>query len=180
MLKLAFPYQEKLNQAWRSVIFEDKYQFYNGGAWWDYEIKLDDKSWDSIQMVSVGKNDEVLGYFSARANRSSNKISSVGTINFGDVNVTFSRDFHRFLSELFTKHRFRKIEWYVIVGNPAERLYDKIVAKYGGRVIGVSHETTVTPDGITRDEKDYEIFKRDYELAARRRYGICLGGKKEK
>jgi len=164
MLKLAFPYKEKLNQAWQSIVFNEKYQFYNGGNYWSYDVKLDDNSWDNIQMVSVDKDDNVIGYFNVCIDRMSNKVSSVGAINFKDKNITFSKDFYQFLSELFTKHRFRKIEWYVIVGNPVEKMYDKIIAKYGGRIVGIRREATMTPDGILRDEKEYELFKCDYDL----------------
>lgn len=168
MLKLAFPYREKLNQAWQSIAFDEKYQFYNGGGYWSYDVKLDDNSWDNIQMVSVDKDDNVIGYLSARIDRQSNKVSSVGAINFKDRSITFSKDFYRFLTELFTKHHFRKIEWYVIVGNPAEKMYDKIVTKYGGRMVGVRCESTMTADGILRDEKEYEIFRSNYDLISKK------------
>lgn len=65
MLKLAFTYQDKLNQAWQSVVFQDKYQFYNFGSYWNYEVNLDKDSYNKIQMVSVDKNDKILGYLSA-------------------------------------------------------------------------------------------------------------------
>jgi len=165
MLKLAYPYQEQLNRAWQSVVLKEKYQFYNFGSCWYYKIALDDSSWDNLQMVSVDKSGGVLGYLSAQFDRGSNKVQNVGAVNFGDVNVTFSRDFHQFLTELFTKHHFRKIEWSVVVGNPAERMYDKITAKYGGRVIGIRRESTITADGVLRDEKEYEIFRDDYYAA---------------
>ncbi|PYG88484.1 hypothetical protein LY28_01333 [Ruminiclostridium sufflavum DSM 19573] len=163
MLKLAFSYQEKLNHVWQSIAFKDKYQFYSGDIWWSYKVELDSSSWDNIQMVSVGNNDNILGYFGAHIDRQSNKVSSIGAINFGNVNVTFSKDFYQFLYELFTKHKFRKIEWYVIVGNPAEKLYDRIISKYGGRVVGIKKEATMMADGTLRDEKEYEIFKCDFE-----------------
>jgi hypothetical protein len=163
MLKLAFPYKEKLNKVWQSIIFKEKYQFYNYDNSWIYKIDLDDNSLDKLQMVSVDAEDNVIGLLEANIDRYTYKISGIGAINFGDVNITFSKDFYQFLSELFTKHKFRKIEWRVVVGNPAESLYDKIIARYGGRVVGIRHETTITADGTLRDEKEYEIFKCDYD-----------------
>jgi len=163
VLKLAFPYKDKLNRAWQAIVFNEKYQFYYRGSWWDYTVNLDNNSWNSIQMVSVDTKDNIVGFFSASIDRESYKISGISAINFKDVNITFSKDLYRFLSELFTKYNFRKIEWRVIVGNPAEKLYDKIIKKYGGNVIGIRHETIITTDGIFRDEKEYEIFKYEYE-----------------
>lgn len=163
MLKLAFPYSDKLNKVWQSVVFEEKYQFYTFSDWWSYKIYIDDNSLDKLQMVSVDAEDNVIGFFEAFIERDTYKISAVSAINFKDINITFSKDFYQFMSELFVKHKFRKIEWFVVVGNPAEKLYDKIIAKYGGHIVGVKHETRKTADGILRDEKDYEIFKSDFD-----------------
>jgi hypothetical protein len=165
LLKLAYPYQAKLNAAWQAAVFKEKYQFYNVGTSWDYKISLEEGSWNKLQMVSVNVSDDVIGYLSADIDRCSNKISNIGAVNFGNVNIIFAKDFYQFISELFTKHKFRKVEWYVVVGNPAERLYDKIIFKYGGRVIGVRRDSVITADGRIRDEKEYELFLKDY-LAA--------------
>lgn len=162
MLKLAFSYQEKLNQAWQEIVFKEKYQFYNFDSYWNYKIALDEHSWNKIQMVSVDKNDNILGYLSASINRDVGKASSIGIINFGEINITFSRDLYTFLTDLFTKHHLNKIEWSVVIGNPAELMYDKIVEKYGGRVVGVWKESTRTADGTLRDVKDYELFRTNY------------------
>ena len=175
MLKLAIQYKEKLNQAWQSIIFQEKYQFYICGNSWHYNIDLADNSWEKLQMVSVDAEDNVIGYLAADIDRYTYKVSNIGAINFGDVSITFSMDLYQFLTELFTKHKFRKIEWFVIVGNPAEKLYDKIIAKYGGRIIGIRREATITADGTIRDEKEYEIFKTDYEAAQARLRGALTG-----
>lgn len=164
MLKLAFQYQKNLSKIWQSVVFENKYQFYSCGQDREYNIHIDDGSWKTIQMVSVDKDDNILGYLSATCDRTANKISSVGAINFGGLSLRFSKDFYEFLSSLFDKFGFRKIEWYVIAGNPAEKMYDKIVKKYGGKIVGVQRESTVVFDGTIRDVKEYELFKRDYDL----------------
>jgi hypothetical protein len=165
MLKLAYPYQEKLNKAWQPVVFTDKYKFYNCGNYWSYKVELDKDSWNKLQMVSVDANDNVIGYFVAQIDRECNKISNIGAINFGELNITFSKDLYRFLTELFTKYNYRKIEWFVVVGNPAEKIYDKIIAKYGGRVVGTKHASIMLSDGTLRDTKDYELFRDDFELS---------------
>lgn len=113
-------------------------------------------------MVSVDQNDEVIGFLSATLRRTINMVSDIGAINFKKVNTTFSIDFIRFLTSLFDTYNFNKIEWGVIVGNPAETLYDKIIKKYGGKVIGISHQSVKLSDGKLYDFKTYEIFKKDY------------------
>lgn len=162
ILKIAYPYQDKLNKVWQSIVYQDKYKYYNNGNYWYYKIELNDSSWEKIQMVSVDKNDNIIGYLTASICRPCNLVSGIGAINFCDLNLTFSKDFYTFLMELFTKHNFNKIEWSVVIGNPAEKMYDKIIDKYGGRVVGIRHESTVLQDGTYCDEKEYELFKRDY------------------
>ena len=114
-------------------------------------------------MVSVDKNDNVIGFLSAKIDRASNRVSHIGAVNFGELNITFSKDFYKFLIDLFEIHNFYKIEWCVIVGNPAESMYNKIIERYHGNIIGISHESIKLDDGKYYDVKEYELFKRDYE-----------------
>jgi len=162
VLKIAFPYQEQINRAWQSIAFNPKYQYYNASDWWSYTVEIANNSWETIQMVSVDKYDHVLGFLGVQVDRVPNKVSNVGVINFGEVNLTFSKDFFQFLTELFTKHKFRKIEWYVVCGNPVEKMYDKIVQRYGGRIVGVRKQAVMIL-GELCDEKIYEIFRTDFE-----------------
>ena len=162
MLKLAYSYKEKLQNEWQRVVFDPKFQFYNADACWNYTIDVADNSWDKIQMVSVDSGEKVQGYLTAYINRASNIVSGLAVINFNDVNVRFALDLHQFITDLFSKHQFRKIEWFVVVGNPAEKMYDKFISKHGGRIVGIKKESTRTSDGVLRDIKEYEIFERDY------------------
>lgn len=92
-----------------------------------------------------------------------NKVTGIAAINFKGVNITFSKDFYQFLTDLFEVHKFNKIEWQVAIGNPAEKIYDKIIKKYGGNIVGIQHESTKFDDGKYYDVKEYEMLKRDYE-----------------
>jgi hypothetical protein len=53
----------------------------------------------------------------------------------------------------------------VVVGNPAERLYDRVINKYGGRIVGIKEKSTKLIDGLYYDVKLYEIFKEDFDKA---------------
>jgi len=94
--------------------------------------------------------------------RSSDKVSSLGIINFYDKNLTFSRDLYKFLKDLFEKYNFRKIEFNVVIGNPIEKMYDKYIDKYGGSIVGIRKESTRLQDGKYYDVKIYEIFRENY------------------
>jgi len=63
-------------------------------------MKLSEDSWNDIELVSVDNQDNVLGFFRAGILRTSDKISSLGIINFYDKNLTFSRDLYQFLKIL--------------------------------------------------------------------------------
>ncbi|MDD3172140.1 MAG: GNAT family protein [Herbinix sp.] len=163
MLKLAKSYEASLNLEWERMAFNPKYKYLFSGSGWTYNVTIDNSSTNRIQMVSVDSEDDIIGLFSASVDREAKIIDGLTIVNFRDSNITFSRDMYKFLSDLFRVHRFRKIEWYVFVGNPAEKMYDKIVKKYGGRIAGYRLETCVGFDGEYRDMKMYEIFKRDYD-----------------
>jgi hypothetical protein len=163
MLKPAYTYKDKLQEVYNSIIFKDKYKYYNFNNYWEYEVKLSTDSWNNIEMVSIDKNGNVIGFLKANIERSTEKVSSLGVINFYDKNIVFSRDLYQFLVDLFNTYNFRKIEWTVVIGNKAEYMYDRIVNKYGGRVVGVKRCSTKLIDGKYYDVKLYEIFKEDWE-----------------
>jgi len=164
MLKTAYTYKDKLQETYNTIVFNDKYKYYNFNNYWSYEVKLSQDSWNNIEMVSVDKNNNVRGFFRASISRESDKISALGIMNFYDKSVTFSKDLYQFLSDLFIKYNFRKIEFTVVIGNPAEKMYDRIMKKYGGRIVGVEKLSTKLVDGLYYDVKYYEIFKEDFKI----------------
>ena len=50
----------------------------------------------------------------------------------------------------------------VIIGNPIEPKYDRLIEHYGGRIVGINKEHVMLPDGELYDMKFYEIFRTDY------------------
>jgi hypothetical protein len=163
MLEIAYPHKDKLNKAWQSCAFVDRFKYYNCTPEAYYEIYLDNNSWEKLQMVSADTSENITGYFAASIDRRTNKVSNISAINFGDQNLSFSRDFKDFLVRLFEVYKFNKVEWFVVVGNPAETMYDRIVAKYGGRVTGVKRDAVMLYDGTLCNVKEYELMRCEYE-----------------
>lgn len=62
----------------------------------------------------------------------------------------------------FDKFKFRKLTFSVIVGNPIEKSYDKMINKYGGRVVSIYSDETKLIDGEYYDVKLYEITRNNY------------------
>jgi hypothetical protein len=163
MLEIAKIHESQLQSLFSRIVFDDKFKFYNASNYYDYNISLDNDSWNSLQFASVDKDGNVLGYLSAKISRASEYVSSLQVINFYELNYTFSKDFHQFITDLFIKFKFRKINFSVIIGNPAEKMYDKYIEKYNGRVVGIYKEDVRLFDGKYYDFKVYEIFKNEFE-----------------
>ncbi len=63
---------------------------------------------------------------------------------------------------MYSHSSIRKNCFTVVVGNPVESRYDRIIERYGGRIVGIHKEHTMLPDGRLYDEKMYEILRTDY------------------
>lgn len=162
MLKLAKLYETQLNELYMNTIYQERFKYFNYSNYSNYDVELKNDSWNELEFVSVDKEDNVIGFLAAKIDRVSDHVSSLKIINFYDINITFSRDFHQFLNDLFIKFNFRKICFSVLVGNPAETMYDKYINKYNGRVVGTYKDDVRLFDGKYYDCKAYEIFKSDY------------------
>lgn len=161
MLKLALVYKDKLLKEYQNIIYDDHFKYYNCSSYWEIP-KIDESTWNNIQLVSVDKNDNVIGYLTANIDRECNYINGLGIASFNGLNITFSKDLYQFLIDLFLKYGFNKISFKVVLGNPAEKMYDKYIKKYGGRIIRVRLRHNRLQDGNFYDEKLYEIFKDDF------------------
>lgn len=164
MLKLALLYKSQLEEAYLSKIMDEKNKYYICNSFYNYELSLAEDSWTQLDLVSVNSEDQVIGYLSASFDRNANSVSHLSIINFYDVNLTFSRDLYQFVNDLFFKYGFRKIKFSVVVGNPAEKMYDKFIEKYNGRIAGVYEDDVVLPDGKYYDIKQYEIHKKNIKM----------------
>jgi hypothetical protein len=165
MLQPAYLYKDELYKYKSKLAFNERYKFYAGGSSFCFDIKPDDSSWNRIQLVSINKNNELIGYFSADINRSVYFIDSLEIINFTPkTNLIFAQDLKQFFLDLFNKYNYNKINFNVIVGNPAEKIYDKLVKNYGGRIVGIFKNDTRLWDGKIYDRKFYEILKEEFKF----------------
>lgn len=128
----------------------------------DADVPID-KAWNYIERISLDKDKNVLGYFQAHIKRPENYVENVLIINFGDPTHTFSKDKTEFWTSFFDVYKFRKIKFHVIVGNPAEAQFDKLIKKYDGRIIGTFKDEILYKDGTYKDIKIYELYKNNYD-----------------
>lgn len=162
MLKPAILYKEALAEKAKIVLMEpEKYKFIDLCNYLCYNNFVVDEvdEWAKVKRVSVNVNGDVLGFMKATVLRQDNSATELLFVNFDltKLSVTFVRDMEAFLQYLLKN--FRKVTFCCVVGNPAERLYDKVLEKYHGRVVGVKKQEALLQDGQFYDLKLYEIVK---------------------
>jgi hypothetical protein len=162
MLKPAILYKEALAEKAKVVIDKpEKYQFIDLCNYLCYNTFDVDEvdEYVRVKRVSINANGDVLGFMKATICRQDNSVCELLFVNFDltKLSITFVRDMEAFLQYLLKN--FRKVSFQCVVGNPAERLYDKVIEKYHGRVVGVKKQEALLQDGQFYDLKLYEIVK---------------------
>ena len=160
MLEPAIKYKEQLEKAQYGIWFDDKYKYWNCDVYYD-TLQINTDSWNKHQFVSV-VNGEVIGYISYNVSRENNSANALSIMNFSDNKAAFGMDLGRALKDIFEKYKFRKLNFTAVVGNPIEKSYDKMIKKYGGRIVGTYKEHVKLIDGEYYDYKIYEIFADEY------------------
>lgn len=161
MLKPAILYADELKNKLRETWYIDKYKYYNYSSYFcDIEVAKD--TWQYQQFVSVDKDNNVLGYISYQIGRQANFVDEFGIIAFVDNSITFGKDLHQVILDMFFKFNFHKLSFQVVVGNPIERYYDKFVNKYRGRIVGIKYDECKLYDNNLYDIKLYEIMKSNF------------------
>lgn len=160
MLEPAIKYKEQLEQLNYDIWFKDKYKYWNYDPYYS-TIEVSTDTWNKHQFVSV-KDGQVIGYIAYNVLRTTNSVNALSIVNFTDDKVTFGKDLAKALKDIFFTFNFRKIVFSVVIGNPAEKMYDKIIKKYGGRIVGIYKDDVKLMDGMYYDKKVYEITATEY------------------
>lgn len=174
MLDVAIRYQEQLTDKFRSVWLKEKYKYWAGSTYFD-DWEPIKNTWVDHQFVSI-RNGEIIGYIGYSINRADGDVAhELNIVNFEEKpSITFSLDLGQALTDIFEKYNLRKLNFYVIVGNPAEKAYDKMIERYGGRVVGYRRKNKRLFDGKYYDDKLYEVMREDYfARKARDKHDLC-------
>lgn len=162
MLELAYLHKEELYEKFASASLDFSNMYFYANSYVSYEYKIEEDSWNKIQLVSIS-NHNILGYMNANIKRAPRYVDSLQIINFTKEPFVFARDLFQFFNLLFFDYNFYKINFSVVIGNSAEKIYDKIIKKYNGRIVGIFKDDVQIPDGTIHDQKFYEVFKEDIE-----------------
>lgn len=121
-------------------------------------VKKYDDEWADYQRVVEDAGGNLLGFLFCHINRTHDRIDNIELMNITKtINITFTKDIVKILEEL--RDRYRKITFEVVIGNPAEKIYNKIIKKCNGRTIGTAKNHVKLMDGKYYDMKFYEINK---------------------
>lgn len=165
MLEPAIKYRDQLSILQYDTWFNDKYKYWNCEIY-HQPIQIEENTWNKNQFVSV-HNGKVIGYISYNISRAEHCAYSLSIINFSDNKIAFGKDLGQALKDIFERYKFRKLNFTVVIGNPIEKSYDKMIKKYGGRIVGIYKEEVKLIDGEYYDKKAYEILASEYFNAIR-------------
>lgn len=171
MIKIADRYVDILNDLFKEqVYFNDRYKYYNYSNYYS-DINLNSSTWNNYNFVSIDNYRNIIGFISYDINRVTNNVTNLSIIKFSldsnyysDIETTmiFANDLKQILEDIFTKFKFNKLCFDVIIGNPAELHYDRLVKRYGGRIVGIKKNDVKLYDNNYYDVKLYEILRDDY------------------
>lgn len=166
MLKNAFLHEDEIRRRLYEVWYDPYYQYYFCGAYHNtFSLHVqspDDGDWSHRAFASVNTDGQVVGLINYCINHDVNLANRFGAINFTADALPFGRDVLMVIDEIFLKFGLNKIEANVVIGNPAEKNYDRLLPRYGGRIIGIRQETIRDMAGNLCDMKMYEIMREDY------------------
>jgi len=167
MLDLAIKHKEELQEKFRNTWFDEKYKYWACGNYYE-ESEIAESTWSYHQFVSLDSSGKVIGYISYHIDRGNDFVDGLNIINFSDNAAVFGLDAGRAIRDIFEKFHFRKLNFVVVIGNPIESTYDKMVSRYGGRIVGTQRKNIKLIDGKYYDEKLYEVLAEDYCCKSRR------------
>ncbi len=171
MLANGFKYEKEIREKLMDVWYDPKYQYYFCSRFHSvFSIPQDTGDSQFRYFVSLGEGGEVNGLFSYRIDHECNFACYFGAINFSDCKLQFGHDLYQCIDDIFCKFYMNKLEFSVIIGNPIEKSYDRIVEKMGGRVLGIRRACAKDMAGNYHDEKIYEVMREDYLKAKERRF----------
>jgi RimJ/RimL family protein N-acetyltransferase len=169
LLDIANKYEKELQELFMNTWYDEKYKYYHSQYADLYQAN--NSNWDDHHFVSKDNSGNIIGFISYTIDRQCNFVSNIGAVNFSDNKITFGKDLMTAIAGMFDKFNFNKINFGVTVGNPIERSYDRLVQKYGGRVLGIYKDNRRLIDNQLYDSKVYEIMRSDYIKAKEQKSG---------
>ena len=166
MLVEAIRFKEMLSQQ-LIKISSDPFFDNLSGCYCDFNKDIQDSNWNKHQFVSLENGYNIVGYLEANIDRTIRSVDSLAIINFKKTwSPTFSKDLKEFVFLLFFRYNYEKINFFTNTNTRNEKIYDKFVNRYGGRIVGTFMRHKMLQSGIIVDCKHYEITKEAFKNKA--------------
>jgi hypothetical protein len=166
MIELAKKYEMQLKQIFYDTALDGSFcwEWIGTGREW---IEPSDKTWEKLNLVSTF-NGNILGEMGYQIDGSIRCAHRLYAAHFSkDNGYIFMKDLITCVKNIFEKYGLSKCSFSVILGNPAERIWDKLVLNFGGRIIGYREEDVCLENGKLYDVKEYEIMAKNYFKATK-------------
>lgn len=157
MLVPAQLYKEELKRKLVACWYQPKYQYYFAGEYNEHNIG--DNAYWRRDFVHLNSRGEVDGYFSHNYNDATKSMSGFGLVSFSDNGALLVKDVIKYMKDLFELEA-QRAEFFAFVDNPATKVYDKLIKKYGGKVVGRLTRSAYF-NGKYHDCIIYEILKEE-------------------
>lgn len=154
MLYPAQLYREELKRKLISCWYLPKYKWYFLNEFREFNVP-EDTNWRR-DFVYLNKEKEVDGYFSYHYDSVAKSISQFGLVSFTDDGTSLILSAIEHIKGLIN-NGLHRIEWWAVEGNPANKLYEKLVKKYQGEIVARLHDCHYI-DGRYYDSIIYEII----------------------
>lgn len=127
------------------------------------QVEMSSDDWVKIQRVSMSEDGRILGFFSAGWSNLHERVSNLYLVKFkskfemGNDKEIAKQDLEDFIEMLIKDPKFRYVQFCALEENPACRLYDSWLEKYGGYK-NVYEKSVKLKDGKFHNTVDYVLY----------------------
>jgi len=153
-------YKEELKRKMISCWYDPKYQWYFANDRNEFEIP--DNAYWRRDFVHLNNEGEVDGYFTYNYEDGNKSLRNFGLIGFNENNIPFLIDVLSNIKTMF-EHGAQRMEFFAFADNPAIKLYDRFIKKFGGRKVGTLCRVAWF-NGKYHDSVIYEVLREDLKI----------------
>ena len=156
---------QEITEKLLNLQYKEKYKFLFPSGYLS-EIESETGTWCKNGFAIID-NGIVVGYVTIGITRPTNCVNINNMVLFTNKikhKIFMNKEITKYIEMILSEKYFTKIAFCMIVGNPVEKIFDKIINKYNGKIVGVLEKDSLTRDGIYRDLKMYEIVNKNFNF----------------
>jgi RimJ/RimL family protein N-acetyltransferase len=162
MIDLAIRHKDEVEDLLQLTAFDLKYKYYHSSGYANLTYKPSEYTWAGTEFVFIDKHGKVTGFINLSISNPEYN-ATISIFNVGGGGLSFLTDLAELCDRMFCEFNINKLSWSLLVGNPAEKLYDRFISQHGGRVVGIKKKHNTSMARELCDVKMYEILKEDYK-----------------